>query len=162
GAEAVVGVCSGGNRGLVERLGAHEVVDYTAHASLADHLAARFGEQPFDAILDCAGSQALFEHSPRYLKPDGQFINIVGGWSQGVIPFVRNKLRPRLLGGTPRSYELFLLNASGRTARQMVEWIEQGVIKESPIDSEFDMEHVVEKLATGRARGKIVVKVSDS
>ena len=121
-----------------------QVVDYTAHASLPDHLAARFGEKPFDAIFDCAGNQALFDHSPRYLKPDGQFISIVGGWSQGVIPFVRNKLRPRLLGGTPRSFELFLLNASGKTARQMVQWIEQGVIKESLIDSEFDMDHAVE------------------
>ncbi|KAK4150468.1 hypothetical protein C8A00DRAFT_46150 [Chaetomidium leptoderma] len=164
GAE-VVAVCSGANAGLVERLGAVEAVDYRVHDPLEDHLAERFGEAPFDAILDCAGSQALYANSPRYLKPDGKFINIVGGWSQGVVPFVRNKLRPCLLGGTPRSYELFLLSASGKTAREVAAWVEQGVIKEALIDSEFSMEQVVEayeKLATGRAKGKIVVKVDNS
>ncbi|KAK4233376.1 hypothetical protein C8A03DRAFT_19546 [Achaetomium macrosporum] len=164
GAE-VYGVCSGVNEGLVRRLGADEVIDYRVHDPLEEYLAQRFGEQQLDAILDCAGSQALYAHSPRYLKPEGKFINIVGGWSQGIVPFVRNKLRPRLLGGTPRSYELFLLSASGKIARRVAAWVEQGVIKEAPIDSEFPMEQVVEayeKLATGRAKGKILIKVADT
>jgi hypothetical protein len=111
---------------------------------LEDYLPEVFGQQPLDAILDCVGSQALYTHSPRYLKPNGKFINIVGGWSQGVIPFIRNKLRPYFLGGTPRSYELFLLNASGKTAREVAAWVEQGVIKQPVIDSEFPMEQAVE------------------
>jgi hypothetical protein len=111
---------------------------------LEDYLAEAFGQQPLDAILDCVGSQALYAHSPRYLKPDGKFINIVGGWSQGVIPFIRNKLRPCFLGGTPRSYELFLLSASGKTARDVAAWVEQGIIKQAVIDSEFPMEQAVE------------------
>ncbi|AEO68645.1 uncharacterized protein THITE_2118234 [Thermothielavioides terrestris NRRL 8126] len=161
GAE-VYGVCSGGNSELVMGLGADGVIDYRIHDPLEEHLAQKFGEQQFDAILDCAGSQALFSHSPRYLKPEGKFVSIVGGWSQGVVPFVRNKLRPRFLGGTPRRYDLFLLSSSGSIAKEVAGWVEQGVIKQAVIDSEYPMEQAVEKLATGRARGKIVIKVAST
>ncbi len=143
-AEVVVGVCSAASEGLVKRLGAGEVVDYKADRALEERLRERFGEQPFDAILDCVGSQTLFSKSPGYLKPDGKFITIVGGWSQGVIPFVKNKMRPTFLGGTPRSYHLFLLSASGERAKEVADWVEQGVIKESLVDSEYPLEKAVE------------------
>lgn len=120
------------------------MVDYQAHQPLEEHLAERFGEQQFDAILDCVGSHALFAKSPKYLKPDGKFVSIVGGWSQGVVPFVRSKLWPRFLGGTPRSFELFLLGASGQRAKEVAAWVEQGVIKEALVDSEYPMEQAVE------------------
>ncbi|KAJ4290010.1 hypothetical protein N0V88_006811 [Collariella sp. IMI 366227] len=145
------------------RLGRAVVVDYRGDP-IEDQLAVRFGEKQFDAVFDCVGTQALYSCSPRYLKPEGKFINIVGGWSQGVVPFIRNKMRPCILGGTPRSYKLFLLNASGRMAQQVADWVEQGVIKEALVDSEFPFEQAVgayEKLATGRAKGKIVVRVEN-
>ncbi|AEO58621.1 hypothetical protein MYCTH_2306085 [Thermothelomyces thermophilus ATCC 42464] len=165
GAAEVVGVCSGANEGLVKGLGADEVVDYRLHDPLETHLVERFGEHQFDVIFDCAGSQGLYSCSPGYLKPEGRFVSIVGGWSQGVVPYIRNKLRPVFLGGTPRSYDLFLLSASGEIAREVATLVEQGVIKQAVIDSEFPMEQAVEafeKLATGRARGKIVVNISNS
>ncbi|KAL2161817.1 hypothetical protein VTH06DRAFT_7601 [Thermothelomyces fergusii] len=143
GAAAVVAVCSGANAELVKALGAHE----------------------FDVIFDCAGSQPLYSCSPDYLKPEGKFISIVGGWSQGVVPYIRNKLRPVFLGGTPRSYDLFLLSASGKIASEVAMLVEQGVIKRAVIDSEFPMEQAVEafeKLATGRARGKIIVDLGSN
>ena len=120
------------------------MVDYQAHQPLEEHLAQRFGEQQFDAILDCVGSHALFAKSTKYLKPDGKFVSIVGGWSQGVVPFVRSKVWPRFLGGTPRSFELFLLGASGQRAKEVAAWVEQGVIKEALVDSEYPMEQAVE------------------
>ncbi|KAK4248283.1 hypothetical protein C7999DRAFT_40560 [Corynascus novoguineensis] len=162
GAE-VVGICSGANEELVKRLGADEVVDYRAHDPLEGHLAAKFGSQPFDAIFDCTGNETLYSCSPGYLKPEGKFTTIVGGWSQGVIPYIKYKLRPVLLGGTPRNYHLFLLSASGTIAREVASLVERGLIKEAIIDSEFSMEQTVEafeKLATGRAKGKIVVNVN--
>ncbi|KAL2270627.1 hypothetical protein VTJ83DRAFT_2811 [Remersonia thermophila] len=158
----VAAVCSGVNERLVRELGASEVIDYRAHAVLEDVITEQSGERPFDAIFDCVGVQTLYEHSPRYLKPSGQFINIVGGWSQGVVPFIRNKMRPRLLGGTPRSYSLFLLSASGDNAREVAALVEQDVIKRAVIDSEFLLEQAVEafeKLATGRAKGKVIIRV---
>ncbi|KAK4185297.1 hypothetical protein QBC35DRAFT_18470 [Podospora australis] len=160
----VVGVCSGRNGGFVKGLGADEIIDYKAYQPLEDFLATRFLHHELDVILDCAGSQELYSNSPRYLKEQGgKFVTCVGGWSQGVIPFVRNKLRPVILGGTPRPYHLFLLGAQGVFAEEIADYVEKGMIKDGPIDSEFDFEHVVEayeRLATGRARGKIVVKVA--
>lgn len=111
---------------------------------MEEYLAERFSEEQLDAILDCVGSQALYTHSPSYLKPDAKFITIVGGWSQGVVPFIRNKLWPGFLGGVPRSYDIFLLRASGKIAKEVAAWVEQGLIKEALIDSEFPMEELVE------------------
>lgn len=60
------------------------------------------------------------------------------------MPFVRNKLRPCLVGGTPRSYDLFLLSASGQIANEVAAWVEQGVIKQAVIDMKYPMEQLVE------------------
>ncbi|KAK4115981.1 NAD(P)-binding protein [Canariomyces notabilis] len=159
----VVAVCSAANAEMVRELGADEVIDYKVHDPLERHLAAEFGEKQFDAILDCVGNQALYAHSPGYLKPDGKFISIVGGWSQGIIPYARNKLLPVFLGGVPRSFHMFLLSASGETAKKAAQWFKQGLIKQVPIDSEFPLEQGIEafeKLATKRAKGKIIINVA--
>ncbi|KAL2123629.1 hypothetical protein VTJ04DRAFT_4084 [Mycothermus thermophilus] len=146
----VVAVCSRAGEEIVKELGADETVDYRAHDSLEDAIAMQYGQHQFDAIFDCVGTQTLYEQSPRYLKPQGQFVNIVGGPSQGVVPFVRNKLRPSFLGGTPRNYSLFLLSASGRTARDVAALVEKGVIKTAVIDSEFPMEQAAEVRSTSQ------------
>ncbi|KAK4163847.1 hypothetical protein QBC43DRAFT_300814 [Cladorrhinum sp. PSN259] len=165
GCEKVWGVCSGGNKGLVEGLGG-EVIDYTKHDDIISHLAERFSsddQNQLDVVFECAESHdRLFAKADHFLKPDGQFISVIGGWSQGVLPFIRNKMRPTFLGGVPRSYDLFLLGASGEIARKAVEYLERGVVREVLIDSEFGMEDVIEafeRLATGRAKGKVVIKV---
>ncbi|KAK3935142.1 zinc alcohol dehydrogenase [Diplogelasinospora grovesii] len=158
----VYAVCSEANAEMVKRLGADEAIDYKAHDPIEVHLAEKFKDEHLDFIFDCAGSQPLFTHSPKYLKADGKFINIVGGRSQGIVPFVRNKLVPVFLGGTPRSYRLLGLSPAGNLAREVAKWVEEGLVTQAPIDSEFSMEEAVqayEKLASKRAKGKIVVKI---
>ncbi|KFY91268.1 hypothetical protein V498_05540, partial [Pseudogymnoascus sp. VKM F-4517 (FW-2822)] len=85
----VVGVASGKNEGLVRGLGVDEFVDYTAHTSLPAYLKSEYGTVPFDAILDCAGVQALYTHSADYVKPAGMVIN-VGTLGDGVGATFRN------------------------------------------------------------------------
>lgn len=145
GAAWVVGVCGGGNEGLVRGLGADEVVDYTkAEGGVEAVLEGRYGgEKRFDFVLDCAGGQRLYERSVCFLKEEGRFMSIVGGRSQGVVPFVRNKLRPVVLGGTPRRYDLLAMMPSGEQAEVMKGWMETGVVKEVPVDSEWPMEDAV-------------------
>lgn len=122
-----------------------KIVDYTQYASVEDHLAERFGDDPFDVIFECTDSRnTLFARADEYLKPDGRFVSVIGGWSQGVVPFLVNKLRPVVLGGTPRSYDIFLLTASGVIAKHVGQYVEEGIIKDVPIDSEFPMEQAVE------------------
>lgn len=149
GAAWVVGVCGGANEGLVRGLGADEVVDYAGEEARAKGgvegvLEGRFGgEGRLDFVLDCAGGQRLFERSVGFLKEGGRFVSIVGGRSQGVVPFVRNKLRPVVLGGTPRRYDLLAMMPSGEQAEVMKGWMEKGVVKEVPVDSEWAMEDAV-------------------
>ena len=122
----------------------YQIVDYKAHESLTAHLAEAYEKEPFDFIFDTVGDQSLFTHSPKYLKPRGQLISIVGGASNGVGPFVKNKLIPTFLGGTPRTYKIMGLMPSGQYARETAEWVKKGVVKEVPVDSEFTMAEVIE------------------
>lgn len=166
----VVAVCGAGNEGFVKGLGADEHVDYAVRVPLGGYLESRFGKdgggegRKLDWIFDCAGSQELFDKSPGYLKEGGRFVSIVGGRTQGIVPWVRNKLRPVVLGGTPRGFDLLALAPGGRTAREAKGWVESGVVKEIPVDSVWEMGEALkglEKLAGKHARGKIVVKIAE-
>ncbi|KAM5537427.1 hypothetical protein V8D89_008946 [Ganoderma adspersum] len=66
----VVGICSGRNSQMVKSIGADEVIDYTQHGDLPQHLKTLFSEQPFNAIIDTLGHQSLYLASPSYLVPD--------------------------------------------------------------------------------------------
>lgn len=160
----VAAVCSAANADFVKELGADEAIDYNLHAPLHTYLAKTFESQPFNLIYDCVGDQQLFSYSASYLSPNGALISIVGGPTQGVVPFVRNKLVPTFLGGTARTFKILGMMPSGERARGVAKWVEDGTLKQMPIDSEYKMGDVVkayEKLATKRARGKIIIKVQE-
>ncbi|KAM7213666.1 zinc alcohol dehydrogenase [Rhypophila decipiens] len=155
-------ICSEGNKTLVEGLGVDEVIPYDTHAPVEKYLEEKFKDQQLDLIFDCAGNEVIYTNSPKYLKQGGRFLTIVGGRSQGIVPFVLYKMRPVILGGTPRPFELLALMPGGALARKAVEYANEGAIKEAPVDSEYAMEDAVkayEKLAGKHARGKIVIKV---
>jgi threonine dehydrogenase-like Zn-dependent dehydrogenase len=121
-----------------------QVIDYKAHASLYSHLAETFADSQLDVMFDCVGDGVLFEQSQGYLKPEGRFISIVGGHSQGVIPFIKYKLVPTFLGGIPRSYQILGLQPSGTWAGEVLNWVEERLVKEIPIDSELDMNELLQ------------------
>ncbi|GME49641.1 NAD(P)-binding protein [Neofusicoccum parvum] len=76
GAEVVATGSGEEGRKLVEGLGADVVVDYRAcgEGGVVGWLAERYGEgRKFDAVLDCVGTQVLFDRSPAFLKEDGLF-----------------------------------------------------------------------------------------
>jgi hypothetical protein len=120
------------------------VIDYKSHTSLEVHLAEKFKSEPFDCIFDCIEPQALYSNSPKYLKEGRKFITIVGGRSQGIVPFLRNKCIPVFLGGTPRAFKLMGLAPAGQYAQQAMKWGEEGLVQEVPIDSEYPFEQVPE------------------
>ncbi|KAL6406665.1 hypothetical protein AUP68_09466 [Ilyonectria robusta] len=156
----VTAICSGKNEAMVRRLGAEEVIDYTAHKSLYDHLITTYKDNPFDTIIDCIGDETLYKKCPGYLKPDGKFLSIAGGLMTGI----KFKMLPAMLGGTKRTY-LHVMNApSGTGAKEVAGWVDKGWIKQVMIDSTFDMENAIEayeKLASKRAAGKILIKVGN-
>ncbi|KAI1129655.1 zinc alcohol dehydrogenase [Nemania abortiva] len=160
----VTGVCSSKNEPLVRRLGAEEVVDYTAHRDLYEHLSSLVtpsGSRPFDAIFDCVGDDNLYYRSPQYLKIDGKYHSIERGPFGFITQFKFNHW-PVLFGGIPRTYSAVFNNPAGSSAREVVSWFEKGCIKEVPIDSVFEMNDALkafDMLATKRTVGKILIKV---
>ncbi|KAJ5691923.1 hypothetical protein N7462_001346 [Penicillium macrosclerotiorum] len=159
----VVAIASGGNEELVRGLGADEFVDYKSHDSLPAFLATEYGEQPFDFVFDCVGTQALFANSPAYLKPEGAVINIgaiEGIWST-TLGILSNWFLPTWLGGVPRRYIVFSTPPTRMATIHVVDLIEKRGLRVS-VDSVFDMENALDayvRIATKRARGKVVVKV---
>ena len=114
-------------------------------------------------MLDCVGTQALFVNSPAYLKADGAVVNI--GTLEGALLTARNALfnlwLPTWLGGVLRRYIMFSTPPARDDAVYLAQLIEEGRVH-IPVDSVFDMEDAVrayERIATKRARGKVVVKV---
>ncbi|CAI4211726.1 unnamed protein product [Parascedosporium putredinis] len=139
----VTAICSGPNAGLVKRLGAVEVIDYTLNSPVYYHLETEYGDNPFDVIIDCVGNQFLYDMCEAYLKPTGIFLNIVGGASEG--------------------YKILALMPSGQLQREIVRYVNEGLVKEVVIDSEYEYADAIkayEKLETKRAKGKIILKVA--
>jgi NADPH:quinone reductase-like Zn-dependent oxidoreductase len=119
--------------------------------------------EQFDSILDCAGIQALYSNSPAYLKPLGPVVNV--GAFEGVFKTLGNWFVntwcPIWLGGVPRRYIMFSTPPTVDSATYTARLIEEGKIR-ILIDSVWDMEDVVDayaRIATKRARGKVVIKV---
>ncbi|KAK1999312.1 NAD(P)-binding protein [Colletotrichum falcatum] len=164
---SVVGVASGANETLVRGF-ADQFVDYKKHASLPDHLASAFGAQPFDSIIDCVGSQALYTNSPKYLRPEGPFVNVGAldmedGILRQMARWFMNAACPAWLGGVPRRYIFFSNTPSIRDALTLVEMVEQGGLKVI-LDSEFAMTDLVQaydRVTSKRARGKVLVRVRE-
>ncbi|KFZ12420.1 hypothetical protein V502_07086, partial [Pseudogymnoascus sp. VKM F-4520 (FW-2644)] len=137
----VVGVASGRNEELF--------VDYTAHALLPAYLKSQYGTEPFDAILDCAGVQALYTHSADYVKPAGMVINVGtlgGGTGATFRNWFVNTWCPTWLGGVPRRYIMFSTPPTTEAATIIARLIEEGKVR-ILVDSVWEMEDLVKAYA---------------
>ena len=68
---------------------------------------------------------------------------------------------PTWLGGVPRRYAMFIAPPSKDDAVVLIKLVEEGKLKIS-VDSVFSMEDAIrayERVATMRARGRVMVKV---
>jgi NADPH:quinone reductase-like Zn-dependent oxidoreductase len=153
GAE-VTGVTSTRNAEMVRGIGADHVIDYTQEDFTA-------GEPHYDLILDNVGNHSM-ARTRRVLKPTGTLISNGGGHADGklgrtvrtmlVSMFVRQQAGPSLK--TQNHDDLVALK----------ELVEAGKIR-PVIDSTYSLSETrqaIERVATGRARGTIVVSVIGS
>lgn len=87
----------------------------------------------------------MFEHSPKYLKQKGLYVNIGahGTQQEQLRDRLKNYLLPAFLGGTPRRWKSLGLLPKGKLQREVVGWIDEGLIKEVPIDTEISMDDVL-------------------
>lgn len=113
-------------------------------------------------MLDCVGAQDLFVNSPQYVKPTGAVVNVgiqKTLWTPALA--LINQWLPTWLGGVPRRYFFFSTPPTRADAVYLARLVEEGQLS-VPVDSVFDMENAVdayERVATKRARGKVVIKI---
>ncbi|EPS45495.1 hypothetical protein H072_527 [Dactylellina haptotyla CBS 200.50] len=168
----VVAGCSGRNADFVKSLGADEVVDYQKTKSISNQLATLYGSHPFDAILDCHGSQEVYNHCAKYLKPDGNYASAGGvkieNWNLSTFfgtawKILLNMIWPTStwLGGTGRKLKsLTVMDYTIEEKMKLVKMHEGGDIRVE-IDSVWPAEDALkgyEILTAARARGKIIIR----
>ena len=153
------------NLDLVKRLGADIAIDYTKdtfETILRD----------YDVVVNSLGTETL-EKSLHVLKPGGQLISISGppdpAFAKGIDASWIVSLVVRLLSYRIRrkarrhhvGYSFLLMRASGDQLREIAGLIDSGIIR-AVVDRVFPFESTKEAMAyveTGRAKGKVVVKV---
>ena len=156
---------SAANIDLVKSLGADVVIDYKKddfEAMLKD----------YDVVLNSQDAKTL-EKSVRILKPGGKVISISGppdpDFGQEIranwfLKIVLKFLSARIRKKAKRldvNFSFLFMRAQGEQLSQITKLIESGVIKPT-MDKVFPFEQTNEALAyieTGRARGKVVVKI---
>ncbi|KAL7953236.1 NAD(P)-binding protein [Trichoderma compactum] len=133
---------------MKQSLGVDEAINYAQVKSIPAALESSYSTGQFDAILDTVGSQELFLRCPRYLKPEGLFIN-VGDDNEGRLGLIlhtfQNVLQPKILGG------------NGQNAAHLGNLTSKGKIIVF-IDSAFSLEDVIsgyKRYKSGQAQGRV-------
>ncbi|BGP40067.1 hypothetical protein JCM10449v2_004025 [Rhodotorula kratochvilovae] len=166
----VVTTCSPPSRELVSTLGADDILDYKER-DLASQLVDKYSSQPFDIVFDTVGhDSALYYQSAAYLKPDGIFVDVAGPHMDGSLSsllragadFANRLARPKILGGVPRKYTFGMMTTDKKELEEMGQLIAQGKLRPI-VDGVFKFEDALkayERQMSGRAKGKVVVKVA--
>jgi NADPH:quinone reductase-like Zn-dependent oxidoreductase len=155
------------NAELARSLGADVVIDYTAQ----DFEKMLSG---YDLVLNSQDAKTL-ERSLRVLKPGGLLISISGppdpafAREAGLNPFLKLVMHFLSRGVRKKAkalgvrYSFLFMRAEGRQLSEITKLIESGVIRPI-IDKVYPFEETGDALAyveTGRAKGKVVIKVAD-
>lgn len=99
---------------------------------------------PVDLVFDAIGTQSLYDASPSFLKPEGQYVSIsldthgvgmVGSVKLG-LSTMSNFLRPTMLGGTNRPFKLFFMHWREGDMEELTKLIAEGKLR-IPIDSKY-------------------------
>jgi NADPH:quinone reductase-like Zn-dependent oxidoreductase len=114
-------------------------------------------------ILDNVGEPAeLYWKSPLFTNPGAKYVQIGSQVSLGFIYDLAFRfIVPTWLGGGQRPFSFGLTKTDFKDFEALVELVREGEVK-PVVDEVFEFEDVrkaYEKLRTGRARGKIVVRV---
>ncbi|KAF2117011.1 hypothetical protein BDV96DRAFT_611614 [Lophiotrema nucula] len=154
--------CSTANVDLCKHLGADEVLDYKS-VDLVQSLKEK--GQVFSLVVDNVGSPSnLYQASHNFLKPQGRFVQVGMGLGFGAARQLASSLLiPGFLGGGKRPYSVTLVKTRSDELSKLGTWVKEGKVK-AITDSSFEYDEApkaFEKLKTGRAKGKIVIHVSN-
>jgi len=144
----VVGVCSTRNLDWVRQRGADEAVDYTRDQPFGP-------DRSFDLIFDCV-SRLNHREIQTLLKPQGRYVDTL--FKPGLL--LRALVQPL---HTRQRYHAFLVKGSADDLHELLKLYQAGSLK-THIDSVHDLSALAgaHRLSqSGRARGKIVIRVQD-
>lgn len=150
---------------LVKSLGADLIINYKKE---------NFEEKltGYDAVFDTLGGDVL-EKSFRILKPGGQIVSVSGmpnarfgkeanlGWMKTAMLSIVSRKITALERKTQTKYHFLFMKASGAQWKILTEMIEAGQIK-PVIDKVYQLKDTAQAfdyLESGRAKGKVIVKV---
>ena len=155
--------CSTGNVQLCKDLGADEVIDYKT-SDVVDALKAK-GPEYFSLVVDNVGSpNELYKASDDFLAGHGKYVQIGAPMTFGAVRGLLSKFFwPSLLGGGKRKFEFLAVKSKPEDWSQIADWMREGKVK-ATIDSTYQLDDAAkafERLKTNRARGKIVVHVTE-
>ena len=157
----VATTCSTPNVQLCQSLGADLVVDYKKE-DIVQALEAT--GKSFDHVVDNVGGKMdLYWRCHEYTRKGAIYVQVGADLSWAfVFNAVKRTLWPGWLGGGKRKHIGFFPTAKQEDLEQVVNWVKEGKIR-PVIDETFSFEEApqaIEKLKTGRAKGKIVVNVA--
>ena len=149
-------------RSVLQRLGADEVIDYKT-SDVVKELSAK--GQTFTLVVDNVGTpDNLYTSSHHFLNNNGNFIQVGAGLHlSDIFSLLSRMLWPGFLGGGKRPYRFLGVASKYDDFVQIGQWMKEGKVR-SVIDSAFDFSDgpkAYEKLRSGRAKGKIVVHVTE-
>ena len=160
----VVTSCSGANVELCKSLGADQVIDYKSQDLVAELEKTTDG---FDLVVDNVGTpNELYWQAHKFTKARTKYVQVGGGLSPSdIYNLLSRMLWPGFLGGGKRSFEFLGVANNYEHFREIAEWMAQGKVK-AVVDGVYGMEDkgpvkAFERLKTGRAKGKIVIKVTE-
>lgn len=152
GAGAVVAVCGGPEKAAtVKQLGATEVIDYR-ETSIRDWVMADVSSRQVDLVIDCIGGESLIG-GWFAVKPGGALISI---------HTPPNMVKPADLTKELTKNLFFIVDPNGKNLEQIAALVVAEKFKPL-VDSVWgmeDFEKAFERLDQGRAKGKIVIKIS--
>lgn len=168
GASRVTTSCSAANAELCKSLGADQVIDYRRKdigEALAEEVAGDLDGKGYDLVVDNVGQpDHLHKASEKFLKPSGKFAQVGATPSLATAKSVAERaLRPAFLGGSKRKWQFVGKKANREEYEQIASLMAEGKVT-AVVDESFPFDKVPEayvKLKTGRAKGKIVVQISD-
>ena len=146
---------------LCKDLGADEVIDYRTQD--VTMVLEKSGKR-FDFILDNVGEPAaLYWKAPHFTKEGAKYVQIGSQVSLGFIYDLAFRfIVPTWLGGGQRPFSFGLTSTNAEDYQGLADLVVKGKVK-PVLDEVFELEQVQEaykKLRTGRAKGKIVVRVT--
>ena len=159
----VVTSCSTANVELCKSLGADQVIDYQTQ-NIVDELK----KMPkFDLVVDNVGTPSdLYWQAHKFTNKATKYVQVGGGLSLGdIYNLLTRMVWPGFLGGGKRQFEFLGMENKIDQFKEVGSWIAQGKMK-ALIDQVYGMEDegpikAFERLKTGRAKGKVVIRVAE-